>query len=563
MLLVMVCKFTTILAVGLVPILLPSCPEKGAAAAYYDATRLPKHEACFFRYVWWDESWKDYQLLTRVTQATISLERDFPRPVKVAPWVMRLDMRESGHQKFLVVWENFRKLDFVFHNKQKVFKDSTYLTYYPSGFYPTWIGEKKEKVEQKWYEASVQEVAFKAGQVIDVPSIVANVEVDIPDKKGEKGKALDELRKILHTEVPILWGPFWMVRVQRQIDIRNFNNGVGYYEWFGYEDRKSGKFVRGIKNRDDYFKVLAVDEKEYVGQLFELRAYIKKSGVSNQSRQIVVLAERVWGTLDVFNQADPVDDDNQSGQPALNLLRGEFRHNAERWIGLRADGFWLNGLFAATGETQDTAPDKIGGDTSAMNQSLDKKIGPDNCIHCHGILKRSYIIPFDDWLRKNVVRARMVMRAKSRDQELELTAYLRSISLIMRHNQEKFADAVARLTRDENDPKDPGMTVDAFAKWWRGAYYQYIAHDEGVTREMAAKYVGVKAEAFAASIEAVKEARGFVDPVTANYLGKTPEGVHLSDFESLYPYWAITARGVQAPDLLIRVKGFDSSVKKK
>src|SRR5262245_49802505 len=158
--------------------------DLAAAAAYADAVALPPKDRPYIRYLWWDEYWdtaiprhsmRRYELLTDSIWAMISQAGSFPRSVTVRPRLVRIDLRKSGHEKFLAIWENFRGIDPVFHNKVKYFKEKTYTAYFPAGFYATTKtqGEKKT-VEKTWYEATVIEEKLNPGDIHDEVAVWAN-----------------------------------------------------------------------------------------------------------------------------------------------------------------------------------------------------------------------------------------------------------------------------------------------------------------------------------------------------------------------------------------------------
>ncbi len=514
-----------------------SSPALAAKAAYQDAASLPVKDRPFVRYLWWNKAWlkdNEYHTLTKSQLALLSTRKIIPSPVIVAPGLLRIDTRETGWDKRLAVWERFAKIDFVFHHKLKLLEDATFDVYYPAGFYDTTSKENdKTSTSQQWYECSQEQVKVKAGQLIDRAAVTANPLVEV--KLGVTTYALDELRKMLHTEVPILWGPFWFVRVGRPLDINNTDNRVGYYEWYGIKDRQS------------FFDLTGTDEKKAVELFQELRAYLDKSGISEQERQLVLLRGTnglVWGTLDVITQKG-------RGQPRRNLRRGEFIHDAEEWIAKNPLGLPLNALFNKDGKTQNTAPDTIGGNRSALNVTNDLRIhNGDTCWDCHGTGKgKDYLVSFDDWVRRTVRKDRAILRDPDKKVAVELeSAYMDDIYRLLKRDREDFAFAIARLT--STGDKDSGLTVEQFTQLYRGAFYKY-KHDD-VTLELAADEMGIPKEAFLQRLREYNKGRGASDLILSDFL--LGNSIRRLAWEDTYAYATVIGLGVNVPELVNKVE---------
>jgi hypothetical protein len=517
----------SILALAIGPLVAAATsPALAVKAAYHDAVRLPEKERPFYRYLWWNKRHlKDYVLLTKSQQALLSTRKVLPSPVIVCDGLLRIDVRETGWEKRLATWEKFAPIDFVFHHKLELLEDATFKVYYPQGYY-----------DNKWHDWSYEDKHFKKGDKVDRPAVTANPLVEV--KPGIATYAQDELRRMLYSEVPILWGPFWFVRVGRQQDINNTITGVGYYEWYG------------IKNRDDFFNLTGTDEKKAVELFQELRAALDKSGISEQERQLVLLrgaSGLVWGTLDVVTQRG-------RGQPARNLRRGEFAHDAEEWIGKNPLGLPINALFEAKkGLAQNTAPDTIGGNRSALNITNDLRISLDSCWDCHGTGKgKDYIVSFEDWVRRDIRKGvgKGILRDPDKKVTVELeSAYLDDIYRQVKRDREDFAFAIARLT--SVGPRDPGMTVSQFTAVYRGFFYRYVSED--VTLEIAADEMGIDPKLFLQRLKELnddKTGRGALEPIIAKFLlGGT---LRRLAWEDTYAYGTVIGLGMNVPELIVK-----------
>lgn len=512
-------------------------PAQAAEVAHADAVRIHPHDRIFVRYLWWPPGWPDEALLTRAQQAMLSDRGDFPNPVRVAPHLYRLDARESGwdlrkkngQPTGLQVWEKFAATDFVFHVRWKFLEDGTVTVYYPQGTY-----------DGKWYIRTSQEKRVKAGETIDRPAPWANPLVDPKALVG----AQDELRKLLYTEVPILSGPFFLVRTMRQLDLDNLDHGTGYYNFLG------------IRNRQDYFDFIGLDDKVARAKFTELRELVKRSGISNQERILGTLSGatgRAWFTLDFKSQKG-------RGQPARNLLPGEAEHDAEEWIAPKPDGLPITSLNAAkanaaaavkAGDVQANAPDFIGGNRSAANVTNDLRIHPHpgSCSDCHA--KDNFIASFDGWARKKFIpgKAALIDPDKRVQEELRFL-YLRDLEWEVKRSRDGFARAVARLT--STGPKDPGLTVPAFFSKMQGAYYSYVWPKGGVTAEIASQEFGVPKDRFLANLRAYNRNRGASDQILSDFLDAPDGWVTRLAWEDSFQFAAVIGLGLNVPELVLK-----------
>lgn len=554
--------YAVILAMAALPAApVASSPSAAVRAAYYDAVKIHPKDRIYYRYLWWntrywkdvdstvkvDKPFKQYELLTRSQLALLSSRKVLPQPVIVCPGLLRIDTREVGWDLKLGVWEKFLGIDFTFHDKVTLLEDATFTVYYPPAYYlvNTIENGKVTNSDSKWYDATYEEVVVKKGQSIFRPKVTVNPLVEV--KPGVMTPGQDELRKILNTEVPILWGIHWFVRVGRQQDINNTITGVGYYEWYG------------IKNRDDFFKLTGTDKRLAIKLFQVFQAYLDESGISQQERQIILLRGTnglVWGTLDVITQKG-------RGQPGRNLRLGEFIQDGEEWIGKNPLGLPINiavqakdnnKLGTKAGDLLAFAPPEIGGNKSALNTSNNPLIHVgDTCWDCHGTGKgKDYLVSFDDWVRKNVRRNKAILKDPDKNVTVELeSAYMDDIYRQLKRDREDFAFAIARLT--STGDKDPGMTVPEFTNFYRKPFYDYI--QERVTVDIAADEMGVPSKVFIQRLKELndeKTGRGALDPLISNFL--LGNGMRRLAWEDTYSYAMTIAYGANVPELIEKVK---------
>lgn len=537
------------MAAALAPLVFAATSPSGAIAnAHADARRIPPHDRPYIRYLWYPVGWTDEALLTRSIQAMLSDRGDFPNPVRVCPHLYRLDARESGWDRQrkngtptgLQVWEKYLDIDIFFHAPQLFKEDSILKVYYPPGTY-----------DGKWFTKTQADVRVKAGETIVRPAPWANPLVDAGPGLETTGQ--DELRKLLYTEVPILCGPFFLVRALRQFDLDNIDRGLGYYSFLG------------LRNRNDLFDFVGLDEKVAREKFTELRELVKRSGISNQERIVGMLrgtTGRIFFTLDVKSQKG-------RGQPARNLRPGELDHDAEEWIAHKPDGLPINSLNAAkanaannvkAGDVQANAPDFIGGNRSAANVTNDLRIHPNSCWDCHAA--NGYLMPVDEWARSKFRPGKAELRDPDKEVLDELRfLYLRDLQYELKRDRELFTRSIAMLT--STGPKDPGLTVAAFGKKIQGAYYGYIWPTGGVTVDIAAAEIGVTKERLIAGLRAYNAKRGASDQILSDFLETPPNYLTRLAFEDSYALAAVLALGITPPEEVIRAKKFGTAVKEK
>lgn len=502
-------------------------PAMAVVAARADAVQIPRHDRIFMRYLWWPEGWSYQPLLTRAQQALLSDQGDFPTPRRVVENLYCIDMRQSGHDKRLQVWEKFLDVDFVFHNVEEYLESAILTVYHPPGVY-----------DGKYYGPTSSEVKLKPGQQIVRSARWANPLVEYSPKSEKMVPAQDDLRRLLSTEVPILMAPFWLIRTMRDIDINNKTTGVGYREWFG------------IKKRADYFAIIGLNEDKAVKLFQEWRAVVDKSGISEQNRQVVLLRATtgfVWGTLDTFTEAG-------RGVARRNLRRGEFAHDAEEWIGHLPNGLPIVALFDKAGLAQDSAPDKIGPDNSPLNLTKDGRVQNGiSCWRCHGVNK-DYVRPIDDWARETFQKDKAILY----DPDIKVTqelqsAYLRDLNRLIGLDRAEFSYAIARLT--STGPKHPGLTVSGFTGIYAGAWNQYVA--DSVTLEVASQELGVPKAKFLLGLQnynSKAKGRGLSDHVLGSFLETPPKSIRRLSWEASYAFAQIIGNGIIAPEVIIKVK---------
>jgi len=494
----------------------PPSPAAAVASAWADARRLGD-DAHYFRYFRVTTTGKDYDdflVAFSLHLNLLSTKGVIKHPTPVAPYLLRIDVRDYGWEDKLGTWEQLAKFDFVYHQKAVVQQETIVRQYWPGGLDPQ---------KGKHYDAAIYRIKKQAGDVIDVHAVWLGQE------------DVDGLRKTLYTEAPIVDAEWFFVQSARQTSLQNDDApGVGYNDWLG------------IKSRDDFLKLTGTDRDVAKRVFAEWRAVVDRSGISVQNRQIVAFggaSGKAWGTLDTFAQKG-------RGVAKRNLRDGEFAHDAEEWIGRLGNGLWVTGLFDKNGKAQASAPDKIGPDDSALNKGRDHRVHANlSCIRCHWTDKDG-LKPVNDWARKTF-RSSGVLRLADYDKKvlLELESqYLRDLDEVLDDERRLFARAIGRATASKLHPK--GLTMAAAAKLYAETWDRYVLAP--VTLESGSLELGVAASTLKSAIGKHAKIRGQTDLVLAGFL----DGQSLTrlEWEDSWPLAAALAAGIDPPELTLKEK---------
>lgn len=490
---VLPCLLALAVAAGPAPGL--SSPALAASAAYADVLRLPPGDRRFARYLWMPRPGADLKVAQRLHWNLLSREKEFGTPVEATSDLLRLDLRE--YRLPADVWEKFAAIDVFFHSKKEFLA--------PGEFYEFWPGGK---VGGKFFRRGRYTVKAKAGAAIDRPAFFLP-EADI-----------DGLRAETCSEAPIVYGLWALVQSCRDISIRNEREGVGYRDFLRFQ------------NRGQFFDLTGMDPVQTLKKLQELRAAVTTSGISQQARFVESVRGvngEGWFTLDHFH--DPV--------VRRNLRRGEVAHDAERHIAPLSNGLPGNGLFAADGTAQDSAPDKLGPDDSPSRVGRDGRIHENKtCWGCHAAWKRGdeYLKPLrTDWTRSHFRigpgGAGRALTDPSKKVQLELRRqYLSDLGKALDDGRRNYRYAIGRVTATTENPR--GLSVYEAGRLYVGEINWYI--EEPVTLERAALEAGVTPARLLAAIRAWERKVGQVEDVLAGYLTDPPESLTRLEWEASY-----------------------------
>jgi hypothetical protein len=496
-------------------------PAAAVEVAHADAVALAardvathRDEARFHRYLWSNSKAKWFEDLKTSLYYHVHLLSDqaaYGTFVFPAANVIRLDMRDFGWDRKgkLAVWERSADIDPYFHAKKKLLADGYETIYWPGGV----------DTDGKNYARRSYEVHHKAGELFATASPL------LPQKK------IDDLRRILYTESPILNAEWFFVQTARQISLANQETGFGYYDFIG------------VKSRDDFFKLVGLDEKTAIKIFRELREVVTKSGVSQQNRQLLRLggaAGGVWGTLDTFTQAG-------KGVAKLNLRRGEFQHDAEEWYGPNPLGLPYTLANDQNGKLASTVPDKIGAAKGPYVVGNDTRIHPNLCMVCHGPGSNNHLMDIDGWARKTFRAGRAKLQDPDKRVQLELQAqYLRDLKTEIEDDRRKYARAVATVTRSASKPN--GLTVSEATKQYMGVFNRYA--EDSLTLDDAARELGVAPRRLVQALTAYEAKKGRTELVLSEFMDSPPGKISRLDWEAVYQFVGTLAAGVAPAEIL-------------
>lgn len=289
----------------------------------------------------------------------------------------------------------------------------------------------------------------------------------IPPYKGSQ-QDLDDLIHYTHSQVPIIRADFFFTQAARQLSLSNKQTGCGYYDFLGIKDRK------------DFEKLVAFDEKKSLDIKREIRAAVKDSGVATNPRQVLRLAALTGGYWVTLDTNDPTG----KGNAVENPLRGEMVFQAQEIYGFLPNGLFAFLLCDAGGKRQDTAPDFIGPDDSPLRgSSHDARIHVGlSCIRCH---TNNGLKDVSDWYRKNMVSPLGFQTPEYRKFLEFKRNYFSNLNDALFLDRSQYSNSLKNC----NGMKSPD-NAEAFGKFWN-----FYAEDL-VGTETAAREYGLKEEEF-------------------------------------------------------------------
>lgn len=311
--------------------------------------------------------------------------------------------------------------------------------------------------------------------------------------------AQDELRKLTYSQAPLLRADWFVVETSIQEGRGDAKTGTGYYSFIGVTDRASFQKAVGADPK------LAEDLKR------RIRAIVKESGVAFFARQIErmdALGGGYWFTLDVL-------DEGKGDRNPLRKLDREYKHQAEEHYAIGPAGLPWYLLCDQDGKLQNSAPDRLGHDTTRPGKRKIIDVGA-SCIRCHKEILR----PIDNWVNealKTPATAEVDYAKAIETRRL----YFRDLQGKLKRDREAFAERLKEcngLTPEKN-----AETYGRLLDW----------HSEGrLDLADCARELGCSPRRLAEVLIAVQAQRK-LDPVLVDLL--EPKGtVRREHFEEIY-----------------------------
>lgn len=469
-----------------------AAPQDGLLFAWVDAKTLDKNTAYFTRYLdmsHFDKNRQEfYSTLLNFHINLLSREAALvPCRIFANGRMLAIDLRDYGIDP--KVWERLVAREPYYHETRVILD------------YPT---------------VTTTDQYGKAQQTKGAPKQVRKVS----PARHLPSKDVQELYVLTRSEVPVVTVDWFFAMTAVAADRGGIGKGFGYYDFLG------------LKNRADYFKLIGFDEKEWRGIISEIGAIVlaHNSGVAQNDRMVVrrgAVDGWAWFTLDFF------DNNLEDRNPLAILDRDKgLKHQAERHFGRLPNGLPVVIACDDKGVLQETAPDKIGPDTTARGN--DKRIhSSKSCLSCHsnGFLKD---IPDEVRLIYTVDREKgyNLLTSPIKEEQIKLQRiYLRDLQQHLDADRASYAKAVQECN---------GQEVKLACEDYREGYEAYILRP--LSPDACAAGLGVSRQDFDRRLAAYRTA----DPLAAHALAalSVNRPITRSSFESLYPLLQQVTRGV-------------------
>ncbi len=438
--------------VGLLLLFLPAqvwalTPTQAVTLALADADGQNDQDQPFLRYLYEPNPTADFVLALRLHVNLISREAAFAYPKLVARGLWRVDVRD--YQWNRDTWEKLGDIDPYFHRQEVRVVEVT--EEYPVRQAYGYTDHHGQKVITEYRDETRKRTRKKR---------VVRSFLYVPLGAG----TLASLSLLTTSQAPIVRADWFLVQGARQTSLRNQDDtGVGYYDWLQ------------LKSRDDYFRLVGFRQRDAQRVQAEYRAVVKKSGVSQQNRQIArfgAATGALWQTLDTF-------DESGRGIAIQNLRDDEFKHDVEEYFTPLPNGLQATAATSDQGVLQASVPDKIGGNRCDLNTSRDLRIHVNiSCLQCHA---GNVLQQFSDDVRGQYVgRLKSLTGVKDIDQELK-RQYGSNINRVLQRDREDLQDALFRVTGGKQPQDAVALYSEAFKRY----------AEEEVTLERAAAEMGI------------------------------------------------------------------------
>jgi hypothetical protein len=480
-------------------------PAEAVAAALKDALTVPPVLQPYTRYLWRGalskEQWREQVQATLFWVPSLSRVRRIT-PIMVTGDLVRLNL--DDYELDPKTWELFSKIDPYFHFKaDEVVVEVPYERTTYQGH--EWVREPGGQwvLASEWTKGKTHKE--KRPRKVDFST-------DWYD-----AKAMAALVAVTQSQAPILRADWWLVQTGRQVDLRNRQNGVGYYDWLK------------VKNRDDFDRLVDFDRKKAEKRGKDLRrAALDESGVSQSNRRVLRFQALNGGYWLTEDSNDSTDQSN-----VLRIADDENKHDAEEIYGVLANGLFAYFLCDDKGVRQDSAPDKaVGPDDSKYRLSRDGRIHVGvTCVRCH----EKGLQNIDDWFRRTyqgpLQFATPAVDRETYKKNLDLRdQYLSDLDGVLQNDREQYF----RVLKTVN-----GLESTANAKAMGDSYNRYVAP---LNLDAAARELDVNTK-FMLEQFGKLSALGKLDPLLAQFLSPGFRTIRRDHWEEVYGLGQLAIRG--------------------
>lgn len=281
-------------------------------------------------------------------------------------------------------------------------------------------------------------------------------------------KAITDLALLTNSDSPVQYADWfwWQTAIQAERE-----PGPGYCDLLGYKNEKEFHDLLGFDQKlfEKQFKEFAKEYREAVGI----------SGVSRQPRRIG-LFDKIGGEITItYDNKLAIGDRNP-----LDTPDNTFKFRATEQLGNLPNDWLAMGLFNDDGTRQDTAPDFIGPDKTALG--TDTRIHVGLCFRCHadGGLK-----DIDGWY-KTQFSPPVKLNGPDKEKILDVQyKYFVRIDAKIKTARERFSAVVKEAT---------GLTTEEYSKLISKHWFKIA--DAPMTMARAAREYGVSKEQFHAAM---------------------------------------------------------------
>lgn len=503
-------RLLVILALLTLPAISLADPGKHVLQAAADIQRVPVELRHYIRYLDLPDGEKDRKiLLDALAFQCNSLSREIDIiPLQVVGDLVRLNTKDFEYN--LDVWEKFSGLDSYYHTQLvkvdvivPVVEEVTIegIEFYREGGDNALILINRSDVQsgetlfvRRRRGESLQRVTMPAGRKAQQV------------KQAEKGfaahapwlptEAIASLSLATKSDAPIVRADWFIWQTGAQFK----RGGAGYYDFLGF------------KKREDIEKFTALDIAAAKRVRKEIAAIVSESGVAVNNRQVIryqTLTGGYWATLDV--------EDNEGNHNAVEVLDGDFKHQAEEIYAPHMNGLFVYGASDADGTLQEKVPVKFAGDDKNTNKSVE--IEPMfSCVRCH----TEGLRPIDDWARKTFTGPVKLASYDYEKYKRLKRLYLSDLPGQLKIDQEAYARALKKVN---------GLTPEANARNYANQWRKYA--DTSLGLEETAVELGVDVKVWKEAL--VKYSSGkLVNPLLAGLLADPPARIRREHWVAKY-----------------------------